>query len=112
MRKCSWNFAVGKTASEAYPCLLKGTRFKDVGVLNNAVSHLCKVRTGGCTLSEQTAWIHKSAKALLPVVDEVNPIRPELVLNRDEPIFVHPNKVQTDEYSHLTLEQCCTQRSC
>ena len=50
-------------------------------MLNNAVSHLCKVRTGGCTLSEQTAWIDKSAKALLPVVDEVNPIRPELVLN-------------------------------
>ena len=75
-------------------------------MLNNAVSHPCKVRIGICTLSKQTAWIHESAKAFSLVVDEANPIHPELVLNRDELIFVHPNKVQTDEYSHLTLEQC------
>ena len=37
-------FAVGNEALEAFPCLLKGTRFDDDGVLNNSVPHTCNVR--------------------------------------------------------------------
>ena len=48
-------FVVGNAASEAYPCLLKGTRFEDDGVLNNTVSHTCKVRRAGCDRTEQAA---------------------------------------------------------
>ncbi len=40
------------------------------------------------------------------VVDEANPIHSEVVLGRDELVYVHPNKVQAEEYSHLPLEQC------
>ena len=75
-------FVVGNAASEAYPCLLKGTHFEDDGVLNNTVFHTCKVRRAGCP-SNQTS-INEFAEALLLVVDEVNPIRSEVVLDRDE----------------------------
>jgi hypothetical protein len=75
-------FVVGNAASEAYPCLLKGTHFEDDGVLNITVSHTCKVRRAGCP-SNQTS-INEFAEALLLVVDEVNPIRAEVVLDRDE----------------------------
>ncbi len=85
-------FVVGNAASEAYPCLLKGTRFEDDGVLNNNVSHTCKVRQAGCHPIEQAAWINESAEALSLVVDEANPIRSEVVLGRDEIVYVHPNK--------------------
>jgi hypothetical protein len=68
-------FIVGNTASEAFPYLLKGTHFEDDGVLNKSVAHTCKVKQAGCTLNEQAAWINESAKALLLVVNEVNPIR-------------------------------------
>ena len=40
-------FVVGNAASEAYPCLLKGTRFEDDGVLNNSVAHTCRVKRAG-----------------------------------------------------------------
>ena len=57
---------------------------------------------------EQTAWINESAKALLFVVDEANPIPicSEDILNRDKIVYIHPNKIQAEEYHHLTLEQC------
>ncbi len=45
-------------------------------------------------------------KALTLVVDEATPIRSEVVLDRDEIVYVHPNKEQAEEYSHLPLEQC------
>ena len=45
-------------------------------------------------------------KALTLVVDEANPIRSEVVLHRDEIVYVHPNKERAEEYSHLPLEQC------
>ena len=45
-------------------------------------------------------------KALTLVVDKVNPIRSEVVLGRDEIVYVHPNKERAEEYSHLPLEQC------
>jgi hypothetical protein len=99
-------FVVGNAASEAYPCLLKGTRFEDDGVLNNNVSHTCKVRLAAFHPTEQAAWINESAEVLLQVVDEANPIRSEVVLDRDELVYVHPNKVRAEEYSHLPLEQC------
>jgi hypothetical protein len=76
-------FVVGNASSEAYPCLLKGTRFEDDGVLNNTVSHTCKVRRAGCHPTEQAAWINESAESLSLVVDEANPIRSEVVLDRD-----------------------------
>jgi hypothetical protein len=85
-------FVVRNAASEAYPCLLKGTRFEDDGVLNNNVSHTCKVRRAGCNQTEQAAWINESVKALMIVVDEANPIRSEVILDRDEIVYVHPNK--------------------
>ena len=101
------NFVIGNEASEAFPCLLKGTRFKNDGVLNNPVSHTCKAkRIVGCNPIEQAAWINKSVKALSLVVDEANPIRSEIVLNRDELVYVHPNMVQTEKYSRLPLKQC------
>jgi hypothetical protein len=75
-------------------------------VLNNTVSHTCKVRRAGCTRTEQAAWINESVKALSLVVDEVNPIRSEVVLDRDEIVYVHPNKERAEEFSHLPLEQC------
>ena len=99
-------FVVRNAASEAYPCLLKGTRFEDDGVLNNNVSHTCKVRQAGCHPIEQAAWINESAEALSLVVDEANPIRSEVVFGRDEIVYVHPNKERAEEYSHLLLEQC------
>ena len=40
------------------------------------------------------------------VVDEANPICSEVVLDRDEIVYVHPNKERAEEYSHLPLEQC------
>ena len=75
-------------------------------MLNNTVSHTCKVRRAGCTRTEQAAWINESVKALSLVVDEVNPIRSEVVLDRDEIVYVHPNKERAEEFSHLPLEQC------
>ena len=75
-------------------------------MLNNTVSHTCKVRRAGCHPTEQAAWINESAEALSLVVDEANPIRSEVVLDKDELLFVHPNKVRAEEYSHLPLEQC------
>ena len=45
-------------------------------------------------------------KALTLVDDKVNPIRSEVVLDRDEIVYVHPNKERAEEYSHLPLEQC------
>jgi hypothetical protein len=99
-------FVVGNAASEAYPCLLKGTRFENDGVLNNSVAHTCRVKRAGCHRIEQAAWINESVKALTLVVDEANPIRSEVVLDRDEIVYVHPNKEQAEEYSHLPLEQC------
>jgi hypothetical protein len=99
-------FVVGNAASEAYPCLLKGTRFEDDGVLNNNVSHTCKVKRAGCHRTEQAAWINESVKALTLVVDKMNPIRSEVILDRDEIVYVHPNKERAEEYSHLPLEQC------
>jgi len=99
-------FVVGNAASEAYPCLLKGTRFEDDGVLNNSVAHTCRVKRAGCHRIKQAAWINESVKALMLVVDEANPIRSEVVLDRDEIVYVHPNKERAEEYSHLPLEQC------
>jgi len=99
-------FVVGNAASEAYPCLLKGTRFEDDGVLNNNVSHTCKVKQARCHRTEQAAWINESVKALTLVVDRMNPIRSDVILDRDEIVYVHPNKEQAEEYSHLPLEQC------
>jgi hypothetical protein len=99
-------FVVGNAASEAYPCLLKGTRFENDGVLNNSVAHTCRVKRAGCHRIEQAAWINESVKALTLVVDEANPIRSEVVLDRDEIVYVHPNKERAEEYSHLPLEQC------
>ena len=98
-------FVVRNAASEAYPCLLKGTRFEDDGVLNNNVSHTCKVRRAACHPTKQAAWINESAEALSLVVDEANPIRSEVVLDRDEIVYVHPNKERAEEYSHLPLEK-------
>ena len=103
---CVGVFVVRNAASEAYPCLLKGTHFEDDGVLNNNVSHTCKVRLAAFHPTEQAAWINESAEVLLLVVDEANPIRSEVVLDRDELVYVHPNKVRAEEYSHLPLEQC------
>jgi hypothetical protein len=99
-------FVVGNDTLEAFPCLLKGTRVEDDGVLNNSVAHTCKVKRAGCHRTEQAAWINESVKALTLVVDEANPIRSEVVLDRDELVYVHPNKAKTEEYSHLPLEQC------
>ena len=99
-------FVVGNAASEAYPCLLKGTRFENDGVLNNSVAHTCRVKRAGCHRIEQAAWINESVKALTLVVDEANPIRSEVVLDRDEIVYVHPNNERAEEYSHLPLEQC------
>ena len=99
-------FVVGNAASEAYPCLLNGTRFEDDGVLNSNVSHTCKVKRAGCHRTEQAAWINESVKALTLVVDKMNPIRSEVILDRDEIVYVHPNKERAEEYSHLPLEQC------
>ena len=99
-------FVVGNEALEAFPCLLKGTHFEDDGVLNNSVAHTCKVKRAGCHQIKQAAWINESVKALLLVVDMANPIRSEVILERDELVYVHPNIVQKEEYSHLPLEQC------
>ena len=99
-------FVVGNEASAAFLCLLKGTHFKDNGVLNNPVSHTCRVRRAACHPIKQAAWTNESVKALLLVVDEVNPIFSEVVLYRDELVYIHPNKVQTEKYNHLPLEQC------
>ena len=100
-------FIVGNAASEAYPCLLKGTRFEDDSVLNNNVSHTFKVRRAACHPTEQAAWINESAEAISLVVEEANPICSEVVLDIDELVYVHPNKVRSEEYSHLPLlEQC------
>ena len=75
-------------------------------MLNNNVTHTCKVRRAGCNRTEQAAWINESAEALSLVVDEANPIRSDVVLDRDELVYVHLNKVRPEEYSHLHLEQC------
>ena len=74
-------------------------------MLNNNVSHTCKVRRAACHPTKQAAWINESAEALSLVVDEANPIRSEVVLDRDEIVYVHPNKERAEEYSHLPLEQ-------
>jgi hypothetical protein len=95
-------FVVGNAA----PCLLMGKRFEDDGVLNNNVSHTCKVRRAACHPTKQAAWINESAEALSLVLDEANPIRSDVVLDRDELVYVHLNKVRAEEYSHLHLEQC------
>ena len=50
--------------------------------------------------------VNESAKALTLVVDRMNPIRSDVILDRDEIVYVHPNKEQAEEYSHLPLEQC------
>jgi hypothetical protein len=94
-------FVVGNVASEAFPCLLKGTRFKDDGVLNKTVTHTCKVKRGGCALNKQAAWINESVKALLLVVYEANPIRSEVVLNRDELVNLLMSTL-------LTSQECTT----
>jgi hypothetical protein len=75
-------------------------------LINSAVSHTCKVRQAGCYPIEQAAWINESVKALTLVVDKANPIRSEVVLDRDDLVSVPPNKAKTEEYSHLPLEQC------
>jgi hypothetical protein len=90
-------FVVGNAASEAFPCLLKGTHFEDEIVLISSVAHTCKVKQAMCHPLEQAAWINVSVKALRLVVDRANPIRSEFVLVRDELVYIHPNKVQTEE---------------
>jgi hypothetical protein len=95
-------FVVGNAA----PCLLMHKRFEDDGILNNNVSHTCKVRRAACHPTKQAAWINESAEALSLVLDEANPIRSDVVLDRDELVYVHLNKVRAEEYSHLHLEQC------
>jgi hypothetical protein len=73
-------FVVWHAALEAFPCLVKGMCFEDDGVLNNTVAHMSKVKQAGCTLNEQTEWMHESAKAPLLFVYEVNPICSEVIL--------------------------------
>ncbi len=63
-------------------------------------------QTSGCHRTERAAWINESVKALTLVVDKMNPIRSEVILDRDEIVYVHPNKERAEEYSHLPLEQC------
>ena len=57
-------------------------------------------------MQSQTSGVSSNRKALTLVVDKVNPIRSEVVLDRDEIVYVHPNKERAEEYSHLPLEQC------
>jgi hypothetical protein len=40
------------------------------------------------------------------VVDEANPIRSEGILDRNDIVYAHPNKIQAEQYHHLALEQC------
>ena len=61
---------------------------------------------GACHPTEQAAWINESAEALSLVVDEANPIRSEAVLDRDELVYVHPNRVRAEQDNHLPLDQC------
>ena len=96
-------FIVRNAASEAYPCLLKGTHFEDDGVLNNNVSHTCKVRQAACHPTEQAAWINESAEALSLVVDEANPIRSEVVLDRDKLVNAQKKNTATSLWSNANV---------
>jgi hypothetical protein len=51
-------------------------------VLNDSVSHTCKVRQAGCNPIEQAAWINESIKTLMLVEDMANPICSEVVFDR------------------------------
>ncbi len=96
---------------------------EDDGVLNDTVSHTCKVRRAGCNRTEQAAWINESVKALmLVVVDEANPIRAEVVFDIGTSlcVFDRGTSLCTSKQGKnrrilpppFGAMQMCTQRSC